>query len=66
MSASWQQWRDEASWVNTASQNEKNRNHNLAMAAMERAAAVDLQDSKSKDAFYQMIGKFGFDIIGGL
>ena len=66
MSASWQQWRDEASWVNTASQNEKNRNHNLAMAAMERAAAVDLQDAKSKDAFYQMIGKFGFDIIGGL
>jgi len=63
MSASWQQWRDEASWVNTASQNEKNRNHNLAMAAMERTAALDLQDQKSKDAFYQMIGKFGFDLF---
>jgi len=63
MSASWQQWRDEASWVNTASQNERNRNHNLAMAAIERSSALDLQDQKSKDAFYQMIGKFGFDLF---
>ena len=66
MSAAWQQWRDEASWVNTAGENESNRNHNLAMAAMERTAAVDLQDSASKDAFYQMVGKFGFDVISGL
>ena len=63
MSASWQQWRDEASWVNTASQNERNRNHNLAMAAMERSSALDLQDQSSKDAFYQMIGKFGFNLL---
>ena len=33
------------------------------MAAMERTAALDLQDQKSKDAFYQMIGKFGFDLF---
>ena len=66
VSAAWQQWRDEASWVNTAGENESNRNHNLAMAAMERTAAVDLQDSASKDAFYQMVGKFGFDVISGL
>ena len=45
MSALWQQWRDEASWVNTASQNDLNRNHNLAMAALERSTAVDLQDT---------------------
>ena len=63
MSAAWQQWRDEASWVNTASENEQNRNHNLAMAALERSAAVDLQDKSSKDAMYQMIGKFGFDLF---
>jgi hypothetical protein len=63
MSAAWQQWRDEASWVNTASENEQNRNHNLAMAALERSAAVDLQDKASKDAMYQMIGKFGFDLF---
>ena len=63
MSAAWQQWRDEASWVNTASENAQNRNHNMAMAALERSAAVDLQDSASKDAMYQMIGKFGFDLF---
>src|SRR5210317_1459129 len=65
LSAAWQQWRDEASWVNTASENEQNRNHNLAMAALERSTAVDLQDQSSKDAMYQMIGKFGFDLLTG-
>lgn len=63
MSAAWQQWRDEASWVNTSSENDQNRNHNLAIAALERASAVDLQNQASKDAMYQMIGKFGFDLL---
>ena len=66
VSAAWQQWRDEASWVNTASQNDQNRNHNLAMAALERSTAVDLQDQSSKDSMYQMIGKFGFDFLSKL
>ena len=35
LSSLWQQWRDEASWVNTSSENTQNRNHNLAMAALE-------------------------------
>ncbi len=66
VSAAWQQWRDEASWVNTASQNDQNRNHNLAMAALERSTAVDLQDQSSKDSMYQMIGKFGFDFLSNI
>ena len=66
VSAAWQQWRDEASWVNTASENDQNRNHNLAMAALERSTAVDLQDQASKDSMYQMIGKFGFDFLSKL
>ena len=66
MSAAWQQWRDEASWVNTSSENEQNRNHNLAMAALERSTAVDLQDQASKDSMYQMIGKFGFDFLSNI
>ena len=65
LSALWQQWRDEASWVNTSSENSENRNHNLAMAALERSTAVDLQNQASKDAMYQMIGKFGFDLLLG-
>ena len=66
VSAAWQQWRDEASWVNTASENAQNRNHNLAMAALERSTAIDLQDQSSKDSMWQMIGKFGFDFLSGL
>jgi hypothetical protein len=66
VSAAWQQWRDEASWVNTASENSQNRNHNLAMAALERSTAVDLQDQASKDSMYQMIGKFGFDFLSNI
>jgi len=65
LSSLWQQWRDEASWVNTSSQNAENRNHNLAMAALERSTTVDLQNKASKDAMYQMIGKFGFDLLAG-
>ena len=65
LSSLWQQWRDEASWVNTSSENMENRNHNLAMAALDRSTAVDLQDKASKDAMYQMIGKFGFDLLTG-
>ena len=65
LSSAWQQSRDEASWVNTSSENESNRNHNLAIAALERSTAVDLQNKASKDAMYQMIGKFGFDLLSG-
>ena len=63
LSSLWQQWRDEASWVNTSSENAANRNHNLAMAALERSSTIELQDKASKDAMYQMIGKFGFDLL---
>ena len=60
LSSMWQQWRDEASWVNTSSENAANRNHNLAMAALERSTALDLQDQASKDSLYDLIGRFGF------
>ena len=63
LSQAWQQWRDEASWVNSSSENQLNRNHNLAMAALERSTTIELQDKASKDAMYQMIGKFGFDLL---
>ena len=65
LSSLWQQWRDEASWVNTSSENQQNRNHNLDMAALERSTAVDLQNKASKDSMYQMIGKFGFKLLAG-
>ena len=63
LSSAWQQWRDEASWVNTSSENAANRNHNLAMAALERSTVLDLQDQASKDSLYELIGRFGFNVF---
>ena len=62
LSSLWQQWRDEASWVNTASQNELNRNHNMAMAALERSAFRFTKRS-TKGCTVWMIGKFGMDLF---
>jgi hypothetical protein len=59
----WQQWRDEASWVNQSSQNEMNRNHNLAVAALERTTAFDLQNSAQTSALYAMLGQFGMNMF---
>ena len=66
LSALWQQWRDEASWVNTASENARDRAHNVAMAALERETEIALLNESSKDALNQMIGSIGFDIIGSV
>ena len=40
MSALWQQWRDEAAWVNTSSESELNRAHNTAIAALASTFAL--------------------------
>jgi len=61
MSGLWQQWRDEASWVQTSSQNINNRDHNMAIAALERTTAFDLQNSAQKAALYALLGQFGME-----
>ena len=63
LSSMWQQWRDEASWVNQSAENEMNRNHNLAVAALERSTAFDLQNSAQTSALYGMLGQFGMNIF---
>ena len=63
LSALWQQWRDEASWINTSSSNEANRNHNLAVAALERTTSLDLQDNAQKQALYGLLGQFGMSVF---
>jgi len=63
MSGLWQQWRDEASWVQTSSQNVSNRNHNMAIAALERTTAFDLQNSAQKAALYGLLGQFGMEVF---
>ena len=61
MSGLWQQWRDEASWVQTSSQKVNNRDHNMAIAALERTTAFDLQNSAQKAALYALLGQFGME-----
>ena len=61
MSGLWQQWRDEASWIQTTSQNVDNRDHNMAIAALERTTAFDLQNSAQKAALYALMGQFGME-----
>jgi len=63
MSGLWQQWRDEASWVQTSAQNTNNRDHNMAVAAMERTTAFDLQNSAQKAALYGLLGQFGMEVF---
>jgi hypothetical protein len=65
LSALWQGWRDEAAWVNTSSQNEEARAHNLAIAALERSTELDLSDSNKTSSLLQLLGKFGIALAKG-
>ena len=59
LSGLWQQWRDEADWVNSASENSLARAHNAALAALERTTELDLADESNKSKMYELLGKFG-------
>ena len=63
MSSLWQQWRDEASWTNTASQNNLERIHAMAIAALERQTEFDLMDAQTSDSFFQLIGRFAAGVF---
>ena len=63
MSSLWQQWRDEASWTNEAAQNALNRAHNMAVAALERQTAFDINDQKSRDNLFAFTGRFAAGIF---
>jgi hypothetical protein len=63
MSALWQQWRDEASWSNTSAENALNRQHNIAVAAMQRQTAFDIADANQKTKLYELMGEFAVEVI---
>ena len=63
MSALWQEWRDEADWLNTSSENATARNHNMALAALERATMFELSDEAAKGDLLKLLGKFGFEFL---
>jgi len=66
LSALWQQWRDEASWVNTSSENSADRAHNIAMAALERESELALLDEQSQGQLNSIIGAIGLEIFSGM
>ena len=66
LSALWQQWRDEASWVNTSSENAKDRAHNIAMAALERETELELLDEQSQGQLNSIIGAIGLEVFSGM
>ena len=59
----WQQWRDEASWVNSASETSANRAHNAALAALERTTELDVKNEDQKTKMYEMLGRFGIALL---
>ena len=63
LSGLWQQWRDEADWVNSASDNKLSRSHNAALAALERTTELDLADEDKKSKMYELLGRFGIAIF---
>ena len=63
LSAIWQQFRDESTWVNENSQNGLNRAHNLAIAALQRQTDFDILDEANSQALYEMMGSFAFNLL---
>jgi len=58
----WQQWRDEAAWLFEASENQANRDYNLAMSAGNREFS-----SRNDDAdFWSSIGTWGRSLVSDL
>jgi hypothetical protein len=57
MSSLWQQWRDEASWVNQASENADDRAHNLALAALDRDTQLSIISAENTRDLSKLIGK---------
>jgi|TARA_R100001480_G_scaffold25640_2_gene35941 hypothetical protein len=66
LSALWQQWRDEASWINTSSENLKERAHNIAIAALERETELALLDEAGKNELNGLLGQLGVKIFSNI
>jgi hypothetical protein len=64
--AMWQQFRDEASWTNTASENELTRAHNLALAALQRDASFALMDEEQQNTLFSALGNFSVNLLNNL
>lgn len=59
----WQQFRDEADYAFTAGENDLNRRHNIAMAALQNANAKDMMGEQQKAQFAQIMGQTAGNIL---
>lgn len=59
----WQEYRDNASWAFTAAENQKNREYNLAAAALERDFISQQMDRSKKDAMISSVGSFVANLL---
>ena len=66
LSSLWQQFRDEAFWSFQSGENELDRAANLAIAALERQTAFDLQDDEQTADLFRLIGAFTFNVLDGI
>lgn len=65
LAALWQQARDEASWANTAAENEKQRAHNIAVAAIGRDAALTAMSVEQRNNVYAAVGTWAAGALSG-
>jgi hypothetical protein len=60
----WQQWRDEAQWANTSSENDKTRATNLAVAAIQRDSYFQGLAKEEENKLYEGLGTFALRLVG--
>lgn len=63
LQALWQETRDNASWAFQASENQKTREQQIALAAMNRQAIFDQMDENSKQEWYAALGRFAGNLF---
>lgn len=59
----WQESRDNASWAFQASENQRTRDHNIAMAAMNNQAMMAQMSEQQKQAWNEALGRFAANLL---
>lgn len=59
----WQESRDNASWAFQASENQRTRDHNIAMAAMNNQAMMNQMSEAQKTAWNEALGRFAANLL---
>ena len=59
----WQQFRDEADYAFTAGENDLNRQHNMAMAALQNSNAKDMMNEQQEAQYAQLLGQTAGNIL---